>query len=77
MPQVILGLFKKICRFLFSIYPTALRSGGYGMFEDIEDEFDLDTISQSYSDDEEGKHSSTSEPLGGRMSLSQVTSTYG
>lgn len=51
---------------------TAIRSGDYYMFEDVEDEFELDIINQRDSDDEEEKQSATRRRLSKKMNFSQV-----
>lgn len=56
-----------------SISSTAIRSGDYYMFEDVEDEFELDIINQRDSDDEEEKKSATRKRLSKKMNFSQVT----
>lgn len=56
--------------------PSAVRSGGYDMFEDIEDDFDLDTTSLSDSDGEEEKNSSSHQRLAGKMSFPQVRNIH-
>lgn len=42
------------------------------MFEDVEDEFELDIINQRDSDDEEEKKSATRKRLSKKMNFSQV-----
>lgn len=42
------------------------------MFEDVEDEFELDIINQRDSDDEEEKQSATRRRLSKKMNFSQV-----
>lgn len=54
----------------------AVRSGGYDMFEDTEDRFEVDTLSSTDSDDEEKTNSSTHKPLKGKMTIRKVKSTY-
>ncbi|KAG5675805.1 hypothetical protein PVAND_005679 [Polypedilum vanderplanki] len=49
----------------------SIRSGDYYMFEDIEDEFELDLIHQRDSDDEEEKKSATRRRLSKKMNFSQ------
>ncbi|CAH1708045.1 unnamed protein product [Chironomus riparius] len=49
----------------------AIRSGDYYMFEDVEDEFELDIINQRDSDDEEEKKSATRRRLSKKMNFSQ------
>lgn len=43
------------------------------MFEDVEDEFELDIINQRDSDDEEERKSATRKRLSKKMNFSQVT----
>lgn len=52
---------------------TAIRSGDYYMFEDVEDEFELDIINNRDSDDEEERKSATRKRLSRKMNFSQVT----
>lgn len=54
------------------MFLTAIRSGDYYMFEDVEDEFELDIINQRDSDDEEEKQSATRRRLSKKMNFSQV-----
>jgi hypothetical protein len=46
------------------------------MFEDVEDEFELDIINQRDSDDEEEKQSATRRRLSKKMNFSQVRRIY-
>jgi hypothetical protein len=46
------------------------------MFEDVEDEFELDIINQRESDDEEEKKSATRRRLSRKMNFSQVIYIY-
>jgi len=46
------------------------------MFEDVEDEFELDIINQRDSDDEEEKKSATRRRLSKKMNFSQVINYY-
>ncbi|XP_070500560.1 piezo-type mechanosensitive ion channel component isoform X4 [Chironomus tepperi] len=52
-------------------HAAAIRSGDYYMFEDVEDEFELDIINQRDSDDEEEKKSATRRRLSKKMNFSQ------
>ena len=57
---------------IFFYYSLAIRSGDYYMFEDVEDEFELDIIDNKESDDEEEKKSTTRRRLSKKMNFSQV-----
>lgn len=46
------------------------------MFEDVEDEFELDLINQKDSDDEEEKKSKTIRRLSKKMNFTQVNSDF-
>lgn len=54
------------------LFLSAIRSGDYYMFEDIEDEFELDMIHQKDSDDDEEKKSKTRRRLSKKMNFTQV-----
>ena len=51
----------------------AIRSGDYYMFEDVEDEFELDLFNQKEAEDEEDKKSSTRRRLSKKMTFGQVS----
>ncbi|CAO1304226.1 unnamed protein product [Diamesa serratosioi] len=53
-------------------HAAAIRSGDYYMFEDVEDEFELDTLNNKDSDDEEEKKSATRRRLSKKMNFSQL-----
>lgn len=55
------------------LFLTAIRSGDYYMFEDIEDDFELDVMNKGDSDDEEEKKSATRRRLSKKMNFSQVS----
>lgn len=59
---------------IFHFYCSAVRSGGYDLFKDIDDKFDFDTINQSDSEDDDGIYSPIRKRLKDKMSLSKVTS---
>ncbi|CAO1375472.1 unnamed protein product [Diamesa hyperborea] len=59
------GKFNSTCH-------KSIRSGDYYMFEDVEDEFELDIINNRDSDDEEEKKSSTRRRLSKKMNFSQL-----
>ena len=69
----VLFLLYFLYNLLNQMFISAIRSGDYYMFQDIENEFELDMFAtKDYSDEDEDRKSSTERRLSKRLTLGKV-----